>query len=661
VAALKTFLRVGSVLLPTLCLVLAMSVQGIAAGTDLPAVVVTGVRPEEDQDVSPGAVTVIRPEETEGEGKTLADLLEQSPGVHVVRLRGRGGYTVASVRGSTAAQVAVYVDGRLVNSASESAVDLASIPVSAVERVEIYRGYVPARFGVSGMGAVISVTTRRPSGYEGAVLVEGGTYGEWRTTLRYGNELGGGRYLAVAGFSGATGDFSYRNDNGTYWNPDDDYEATRRNNAWREKNVLFRWEDDEGWNLRAEYFARSQELPRKASGGDKPDDPPGADLDTTRTEFAFGRSASLGKGVWSWNVGYVTQEKEFYDPLDPRTLPLPRSTRNRYETTQWHLLTQASLPVAPNQTLDLVARASRETLDVRGDAQTRYDLRSDYDQDALDLTLADTVVLGGGTLFLVPTVRWNSVDGEGNVSWSLAAEWRMSEALRWKASWGKYHRAPNLYERYGDGALIVPRPDLRWESGTQFDLGVHWAGTVGAARVAAGVTWFSSDVDDLIEFVMASPYVGYYDNIGKSLIEGVEVEVTASWKRWDLLLSYTYTNGENRSPGARWGKPLPNRPRHALFSRLSTALSASLDAFAEVEYVSENWFDQTGDLAYEDLTTVGLGVKWFLPGGGTATLGVRDLFDASSDRKLVPSVGAPQLVWYPDAGRTWYLSFSWTL
>ncbi len=242
---------------------------------------------------------------------------------------------------------------------------------------------------------------------------------------------------------------------------------------------------------------------------------------------------------------------------------------------------------------------------MRGDAQTRYDLRSDYDQDALDLTLADTVVLGGGTLLLVPTVRWNRVDGEGNVSWSLAAEWRMSEALRWKASWGKYHRAPNLYERYGDGALIVPRPDLRWESGTQFDLGVHWAGTVGAARVAAGVTWFSSDVDDLIEFVMASPYVGYYDNIGKSFIEGVEVEVTASWKRWDLLLSYTYTNGENRSPRAL-GQAPPEPPPHALFSRLSTALSASLDAFAEVEYVSENWFDQTGDLAYEDLTTVGL-------------------------------------------------------
>ena len=66
------FFRVGSVLLPTLCLVLALSVQGIAAGTDLPAVVVTGARPEEDRDVSPGAVTVICTEERERERNTLA-------------------------------------------------------------------------------------------------------------------------------------------------------------------------------------------------------------------------------------------------------------------------------------------------------------------------------------------------------------------------------------------------------------------------------------------------------------------------------------------------------------------------------------------------------------------------------------------------------------
>ncbi len=145
------FFRVGSVLLPTLCLVLALSVQGIAAGTDLPAVVVTGARPEEDQDVSPGAVTVIRPEETEGEGKTLADLLEQSPGVHVVAPSRAGRYTVASVRGSTAAQVRSTWTG---DSSIPRANPRWTSPPSRERRGEgqIYRGYVPARFGVSGMG-----------------------------------------------------------------------------------------------------------------------------------------------------------------------------------------------------------------------------------------------------------------------------------------------------------------------------------------------------------------------------------------------------------------------------------------------------------------------------------------------------------------------------
>ena len=111
-----------------------------ARGEDLPPVTVTDTRLEaEEGAASPGCVTILRPEEVRGEAKTVADLLEQSAGVHVVRLRGRGNYTVALVRGSTAAQVAVYLDGTLVNSAGESAVDLSTLPVESVEpRLGLY-------------------------------------------------------------------------------------------------------------------------------------------------------------------------------------------------------------------------------------------------------------------------------------------------------------------------------------------------------------------------------------------------------------------------------------------------------------------------------------------------------------------------------------------
>ena len=93
--------------------------------------------------------------------QSLPDLLERVPGLHIVRARGRGAYTVASIRGSTSAQVAVYVDGSLRNLGSEAAVDLSAIPVGEVERIEVYRGYIPVRFTEAGLGWGITASGTR--------------------------------------------------------------------------------------------------------------------------------------------------------------------------------------------------------------------------------------------------------------------------------------------------------------------------------------------------------------------------------------------------------------------------------------------------------------------------------------------------------------------
>jgi outer membrane cobalamin receptor len=626
------------------------------ASEDLPAVRVEGVRPLEEGN-TPGTVTVLVPEATEGEGKTVADLLEQSAGVHVVRLRGRGGYTVALVRGGTASQTAVYVDSVLVNSASESAVDLSTLPVSSVKRIEIYRGFIPARFGVSGMGAVISLTTRKPEGPEAALLAEGESYGTYRLAGRYGNELGDGQYRLDFSLAGSRGDFSYHNDNGTPWNGADDYEATRQNNAWNEQDLLFRWENPQGWSLRAEYYAKDAELPREASGNDRPGQAPGAEQDIRTLSLSLGREGTFDGGTWWSGLDWRSQHKTYEDPLDPRTLPVPRPVHDTYDTTLLQARGGATYSLSGNQLLEFSARYARETLDVTGDAVDLWDMESSYDRNEWDLALSDTLLLSGERLRLVPLLRWNQVDGEGHLSGSLGLEWRLSETLTAKASAGKYYRAPNLYEKYGDGAYIVPRPDLKWESGFQWDLGIQWAGRMGEVRGTSSLTYFDNRADDLIEFVMVTPYVGYYDNIGESRIRGIEFESSLAWRRLDLTLSYTYTDGENLSPGARYGKPLPNRPEHTLYARLGYALSSSLDAFLETEYVGKNYFDQTGDLACDPLTTVGLGMKWRPDWGGTLTVGVRDLFDAAADQKLIPSVGAPELLWYPDPGRTFYISY----
>ena len=143
-----------------------VSFSGIAAegtvedGFVLPEVTVSSARPDWEKKLSPGQVTVIHTKEFAGEQKDLPEMLERVPGLFVQRVSGTGHYTVARVRGSTAAQVNVYVDGVLMNLNGESGVNLSTIPVDNVERIEVYRGYVPARFSGSPLGGVINIVTK---------------------------------------------------------------------------------------------------------------------------------------------------------------------------------------------------------------------------------------------------------------------------------------------------------------------------------------------------------------------------------------------------------------------------------------------------------------------------------------------------------------------
>ncbi len=626
------------------------------AALDLPLVTVTASPWEEASRATPGTVTVLRPEESEGEGKTLGDLLEQSAGVHVIRVEGRGGYVVASIRGSTGAQVAVYVDGVLMNLGGEGAVNLATIPADTVERIEVYRGFVPGLFGASGLGAVISVHTRRPRGFEGAAAVELEDFGTWKTSLRYGNDLGSGRYFAAVTLGGTAGDFPYHNDHGTFWNLTDDYEARRRNNGARDRNVLFAWED-RSWRLRGEYLDQHREIPRRAPGNDRPGDPPGPELDTVRTSLGIGQEFS-GERSWGWQAQVLRQDKEFFDPRDPRTLPAPQATWNHHRTERFSLSTHRTQPLGRGS-LTFAGEAFRESLRVEGDMVARYRLRSRYDQEVLNLALEGSFPLGSRGR-VVPSVRWNGVDGTGHLSWSLGAEWDLTGGWGAHLSYGRAFRAPTLYERFGDGALLLPRPNLRWEDGIQWDAGVRYEASMGKTRFRGSMTYFHRDVTDLIEFVMANAESAYYDNIGQSTVDGVEVEGAWALPRWQVNLAYTWMRSENLSPGARYGKPLPNRPTHAAHLRVVHDLSDHLSAFVEGKFVGGNAFDQTGDLAMSDLTTVDLGISWTRQDGGVVTAGVRDLFDAASEARLVPFKGPEQMPWYPSAGRTWFLSLRWS-
>jgi vitamin B12 transporter len=178
---------------------------------NLAGMTVEAKRPDWESKLSPGTVTVVRPDDYKGEQKSLPDLLKEVPGVHVREVNGKGQYTTVTVRGSTAAQVGVFIDGVLSNLGGDAAVDISTIPVKNVERIEVYRGYIPARFGGTFMGGVINVVTKKPTKTGVSVEVGKSSYNGKRASMELSAPLGSGSLLLGANYESSDGDFKYSN------------------------------------------------------------------------------------------------------------------------------------------------------------------------------------------------------------------------------------------------------------------------------------------------------------------------------------------------------------------------------------------------------------------------------------------------------------------
>lgn len=218
----KHYLHIlGTAVVATLCSIANNFSGGVGAAealsaSDAPEFELAGItveakRPDWESKLSPGTVTVIRPEEYKGEQKDLPDLLKMVPGVHVREVNGKGQYTVVTVRGSTAAQVGVFVDGVMTNLGGDAAVDISTIPVKNVERIEVYRGYIPARFGGTFIGGVINVVTKKPTKANISAELGKTSFGGKSASLEVVSPLASGSLLVGLNYEAAKGDFPYHN------------------------------------------------------------------------------------------------------------------------------------------------------------------------------------------------------------------------------------------------------------------------------------------------------------------------------------------------------------------------------------------------------------------------------------------------------------------
>lgn len=142
-----------------------------AAGDEVIEVIDVGAREAAVQRLrrSSAAVTVVETERAQQRASDLGEVLARTEGIGVRRSGGLGSETRFSLQGLTDDQIRVFLDG-IPLELSGYPFGISNVPVNLIERVEVYSGVVPVRFGADALGGAVNLVSNGNVGDPGVSL-----------------------------------------------------------------------------------------------------------------------------------------------------------------------------------------------------------------------------------------------------------------------------------------------------------------------------------------------------------------------------------------------------------------------------------------------------------------------------------------------------------
>ena len=631
----------------------------------------SSAEPREDR---AAASVVITTDRTPRAAESVPEILAEQAGAAVTRLGGMGSTATLSLRGSTANQVLVYVDGVPLNTATGGGVDLGAIPIGDLERIEIYRGTSPIGFGASAIGGVVSLTTFVPRKNRVDMEAGGGSFGTYFGTTRTVWNRDRLHVYAAAHALGSEGDFPYVDTTGTNLVPSDDQPSRRRNNDLRQIDGLARAEIDvtAGRRLRASlmFLEREQGLPGLSTILAST-----ARLGTFRATgiLAYESSRDLGPGSRVRASAYGNYLLSHLDDQAPHISAVSTDARDRTYTAGGAL--DWRTPLGPWLSLAGV-------LDIRYDRFVPRDPLAASSRSGAPGTrlfgaagIESDLWVSPLRLDIIASLRLEAArettSGRDNFNHFVATQppvhhllpiARLSlieEIAPWlslRANAGRYARLPSLIELYGNTGYLLGNADLDPEKGLNADVGPVLRWQRRASRGTWSTAFFASRVNDLISYRYGAGRARA-QNLGSARILGIETDAAIEiGSHLRVAASATFTDARDTSTiDAQNGRQLPLRPRYRLYLRpewrdIELGSSLVLGLYADADATGGNSLDPANTEAVPRRLIFGAGFYADLPGGLRLRVSARNLSDSRIH----------DLANYPLPGRELYLTLAWS-
>ena len=515
-------------------------------------------------------ISVISMSQIQGTVNNVQDVLAKTAGITVRTMGGVGSTSRISVRGLEGKRIGLFIDGQPMNDNSDF-IDINDIPVEMIDRIEIYKGIVPAKFGGSAVGGAVNIVIKE---YPPKYLDVNYSYGSFNT---HKASVVSKMNIAPKGIEfGLGGFYNYSDNNYKMKSPfQEGLTITRDHDKFKKAVVGGSFKARKWWFDLVEFepiFIRTYK-----------------DVQGIESNIQYAHSHSeafiiankmekenfLLEGLdLDWQLGYVYTNSHFTDTASHRThwdgTHYPAVSKFGGEIGKWasllvnnkHLLQHKlnlNYLVNDNHSVNfnsLSKYAHANPKDAMKDkvigyrtefpsnmlswvAGVNYDYRSSDDKFLNSVNIKYYYYSMKTRMASILTNSAEDIDTHKNdFGISNALRYRITPNLMAKASLGYDVRLPSEEELLGDGYVIAPAGNLIPERNTSVNVGMLFDLTgKSPSNLQIEVNGFYMYLLNMIRFT-GGFLQSQYQNFGEMRTFGVEAEVKADVTRW----LYGYVN-----------------------------------------------------------------------------------------------------------------------
>ena len=590
-------------------------------------IVVTSKSNQSIEDLS-NTVTIITAEDIEKlNAVDIKDVLLKSAGMIEIGGGRSPGRTYVSTRGTRQSDTLFLVDGKRGNPTADyieySDFEYNTVPLSAIERIEIVKGAKSSIYGSDAMGGVVNIITKKDSRkIYGALDVRAGASNAKNggDTQNYSANIGGNisdklfMFLDVSKTNrDATGD-----NTGTFIEGLDSTSGITK----------LRYVIDDTQNIYASYL----------KGVDKRDDYKGPQTyKIERDIYSLGYEKSFEKVALS--LDYTNAKTD--------TTSNTSAFKGEHNLNTDTLDAEAKISAIPYNYLIVGAGTTK-------DKYERYDkatsIGKNFDRRANNYYIQDEIELGD-FIFTLGTILDDNEKYGTEWSPNTGAVYKIDDKQRLKLNYSEGFKAPSLKE--GDsGYLFDAKPipsmnviikgndDLKPETSKSYELAYEFYGEDTTFKAAV----FRTDLKDMISEKLISrttpppfpiKFNYQYQNIDRANIKGFETDFKYNFnENHTFNANYTYIKTKDESTGDE----LEFRPKNTINLGLSSEFGWGISSYLSANYIGTQYYTDANNISQKasGYALFNAQVSKKLNKDLTATIGVNNIGDKNFDDSGYP-------------------------